>query len=560
LKPETPATPRTHALWVLERLGALDGAALGAAVDDAELAVRVHALRILAERKDLTDGHFRLVRNRLLGDDSLVRRVAADVLARHPHNESLVALFTLRRQPEVKDDPFLLHTVRMALREQLRSLDVAVSPMWDRPELLTDAALGLPEAKAADLIAIYFTHLQERDRGRLPEYAHHVARYGSPNSVQQLTDDFLRWDRADPDFSRKLLPAILRGTQERGAPVPPVILARLAERCAQLLASAKAEEVTQGIELVQVVRNPVFTGNLVILVIDRQRPEKLRIAALNALATLGVAKQVGTLALRLADASESVAFREQVAGVLAGANATEARAALLAALPTAPARLATAIAAGLAGSPEGAEALLQAVTAGKASPRLLQERPVQVKLLAAKLPNVQERIAKLTEGLPPADVNVARLLRGRAAGFAKAQPDAAAGAKVYTQHCAACHQIANQGTKVGPQLDGIGGRGLERLLEDVLDPNRNVDPTFRATTLRLKNGQTVTGLVLREEGQVIVLADAQGKEQRVATDQVELREVAPLSPMPANWAEQIPEKDFHDLMAYLLGQRVDAKP
>ena len=120
---------------------------------------------------------------------------------------------------------------------------------------------------------------------------------------------------------------------------------------------------------------------------------------------------------------------------------------------------------------------------------------------------------------------------------------------------ATCHQIAGQGAKIGPQLDGIGVRGLDRLLEDVLDPNRNVDLSFRATMITLKNGQSLTGLVLREEGAVIVMADAQGKEQRVSKDQIADREISPLSPMPANWADQIAEKDFHDLMAYLLEQK-----
>ena len=39
---------------------------------------------------------------------------------------------------------------------------------------------------------------------------------------------------------------------------------------------------------------------------------------------------------------------------------------------------------------------------------------------------------------------------------------------------------------VGPQLDGVGTRGLERLIEDVLDPNRNVDPAFRASHVTLE--------------------------------------------------------------------------
>jgi putative heme-binding domain-containing protein len=266
-------------------------------------------------------------------------------------------------------------------------------------------------------------------------------------------------------------------------------------------------------------------------------------------------KSVGTLALRLADAGESAPFRDKVAEALSGLNAADARAALLAALPPAPARLASAIAGGLAATPDGAAILLQAVVEGKASPRLLQEPVVVLRLAALKRPEIKARVEVLTAGLPPADAALSAMLRKRADAYAKARPDAAAGAKLYAQHCAACHQIGGVGAKVGPQLDGIGARGLDRLLEDVLDPNRNVDHAFRATSLVLKNGQALTGLVLREEGEVIVLADAQGKEQRVEKAAVGERTVSPLSPMPANWAEQIPEKDFHDLMAYLLGQR-----
>src|SRR5207249_2123711 len=54
LKADVPATPRAHALWVLERLGALDEVALRHAALSPELAVRVHGLRILAERRTWT--------------------------------------------------------------------------------------------------------------------------------------------------------------------------------------------------------------------------------------------------------------------------------------------------------------------------------------------------------------------------------------------------------------------------------------------------------------------------------------------------------------------------
>jgi hypothetical protein len=77
--------------------------------------------------------------------------------------------------------------------------------------------------------------------------------------------------------------------------------------------------------------------------------------------------------------------------------------------------------------------------------------------------------------------------------------------------------------------------------------------------LTLKDGRLVTGLLLREEGQAVVLADAQGKEVLVAKDQVEEKAISPLSPMPANFAEQIPEAEFYHLLGYLLAQRSAAE-
>jgi putative heme-binding domain-containing protein len=135
----------------------------------------------------------------------------------------------------------------------------------------------------------------------------------------------------------------------------------------------------------------------------------------------------------------------------------------------------------------------------------------------------------------------------------------AKGAVVYEKSCANCHQLKGKGAKVGPQLDGIGLRGLDRLLEDTLDPNRNVDQAFRTTSLILLSGTTVQGLFLREEGAVLILADQLGKEVRVAKKDVEERRLSPLSPMPANLGEQITEADFYHLMAFLLAQQ-PAKP
>ena len=123
----------------------------------------------------------------------------------------------------------------------------------------------------------------------------------------------------------------------------------------------------------------------------------------------------------LSDAAEPIGLREHAAGVLAGLNQPDARAELAKTLPAAPARLQSAIAFGLAGSPDGAKLLLDAIETGKASARLLQERPVEFRLNQSKLPGLKERVAKLTANLPPADQRLLGLIKARQAGFSSAQ-------------------------------------------------------------------------------------------------------------------------------------------
>jgi putative heme-binding domain-containing protein len=143
----------------------------------------------------------------------------------------------------------------------------------------------------------------------------------------------------------------------------------------------------------------------------------------------------------------------------------------------------------------------------------------------------------------------------RRSGFAKAKGDATRGAAVFQTMCSVCHQIGQKGTLVGPQLDGIGGRGLDRILEDILDPNRNVDRAFRLSVVTLKDGGVASGLFRREEGAQLVLADFTGKEITVQLANVAKREESDTSLMPPAFGQAIPVNDFNDLLAYLLSQK-----
>ncbi|WP_146851161.1 PVC-type heme-binding CxxCH protein [Brevifollis gellanilyticus] len=146
------------------------------------------------------------------------------------------------------------------------------------------------------------------------------------------------------------------------------------------------------------------------------------------------------------------------------------------------------------------------------------------------------------------------LITSRVEAFAKAKPDVAKGKQVFQTNCAVCHRIGGEGGLIGPQLDGIGTRGVARLSEDILDPNRNVDAHFHVHTFTLKDGAVFSGFLKAEAGQVNILVDAAGKEHRVTKKDVEKSDVMPMSLMPPVFGQTIDEASFQDLLGYLLGK------
>ncbi len=147
------------------------------------------------------------------------------------------------------------------------------------------------------------------------------------------------------------------------------------------------------------------------------------------------------------------------------------------------------------------------------------------------------------------------LIAARSAAYAKAKPDVAAGKTIFTANCAVCHQIRGEGGLIGPQLDGIGARGAERLSEDILDPNRNVDAHFHLHTLTLKDGGTMSGFLKGEAGQVLILADAAGLEQRVSKNDLAKDETTPMSLMPPVFGQALDEAAFVNLLGYLMNEK-----
>jgi putative heme-binding domain-containing protein len=307
-------------------------------------------------------------------------------------------------------------------------------------------------------------------------------------------------------------------------------------------------------ELAGSLRLTKLEPGLATLLDDQSTDPETRAAAAKTVAQLKPAEHLPAFSRIISDADEPPKLREKIGMVLGELNVPQAKVILVEALRIAPHGLQSQLALALASNTEGAEALLQSVADGKASARLLQERAIKDRLTAAKPTDLAKRLGALTANLPPANKERQKLIDERRAAFNPGEASATKGEPLFKQHCAICHSIDGQGALIGPQLDGVGSRGADRLVEDILDPNRNVDRAFRNTLFILKEGDVQSGLFRREEGEMLVLADATGKENSIPKANVKERRESDTSLMPDNFSEIISIADFNNLIAYLLSK------
>jgi putative heme-binding domain-containing protein len=193
--------------------------------------------------------------------------------------------------------------------------------------------------------------------------------------------------------------------------------------------------------------------------------------------------------------------------------------------------------------------LVELLDAGKLSLASLRGR----ELLLPESCSEQDRarlteLAKQASALP--DQN-SQLVQDR---LTRLQLDTASveqGKLVFEKSCAICHQLGGKGTLIGPQLDGAGRRGAERLCEDVLDPHRNVDKAFRSSTLLLADDKVVTGLVREQADGSLQVIGQDGKAMVIPSSNVDQRRDSEKSLMPDNFAELLNDSDLAALLKYL---------
>ncbi len=134
--------------------------------------------------------------------------------------------------------------------------------------------------------------------------------------------------------------------------------------------------------------------------------------------------------------------------------------------------------------------------------------------------------------------------------------NASRGEGVFKQVCSACHQVGDLGKEFGPDLSDVGTRDdAEKIVRSILMPNDEIAKGYESVMLLDYDGMTHIGFILKEDGKSITLGIADGKEDTVEKDEVEIRKDMKSSSMPEGLVATIAPIELLDLVVYLKAQK-----
>ena len=126
--------------------------------------------------------------------------------------------------------------------------------------------------------------------------------------------------------------------------------------------------------------------------------------------------------------------------------------------------------------------------------------------------------------------------------------------------CSACHRLKNEGESIGPDLSQSLARlnrepnPREAILREIVKPSEVVDPKYRTVTLITSDGQTLSGLVVRQNDRSVWLVSnplTPNEVKEVSRSDIEQIVESPRSLMPDGLLNTLDEDEIADLLAYI---------
>ncbi len=134
----------------------------------------------------------------------------------------------------------------------------------------------------------------------------------------------------------------------------------------------------------------------------------------------------------------------------------------------------------------------------------------------------------------------------------KMSGDPVLGKKLFTNQCATCHKVGNQGSEVGPELTAIGKKfDHAALLDAIINPSAAIVFGYEPWLINTKDGTTLYGFLVSENTRTIVLKDIAGQKHTVDINKISSKEQQRKSLMPDPEASGMTEQELAHVLAYL---------
>jgi putative heme-binding domain-containing protein len=115
--------------------------------------------------------------------------------------------------------------------------------------------------------------------------------------------------------------------------------------------------------------------------------------------------------------------------------------------------------------------------------------------------------------------------------------------------CQSCH---GGSVRLGPDLTGVTKRfSRDDLLTALVNPSRDVALQYRVTNIDTKDGKRMSGIVVFESAEALIVQTGAAETRRVATEDIEGTSPSPKSLMPDGLLKGFRPEDLADLFAFL---------
>jgi putative heme-binding domain-containing protein len=122
--------------------------------------------------------------------------------------------------------------------------------------------------------------------------------------------------------------------------------------------------------------------------------------------------------------------------------------------------------------------------------------------------------------------------------------------------CASCHKLGGEGYNFGPDLTEVFKRynnDRAAVLRQILEPSLVISNRYRNVRFALKDGEDVTGLIMKEDAATITVQTGPTESliQTLAKLAVQEQQPRDLSPMPLGLLNQLSKEEIFDLLAWI---------